>query len=207
MQRFNIFIKSEKFNWTINKLISLLFFVGFIVWQINEQFSTSKYYKEVDKSLMYIFFFVFFAGTIYKFSKFGKPEKLNGKFQGFLELKNDSIVVDNKEYKIGEIKKVDIINNDFYGKGTGSSRGFDSNLSNGVDNYLTLILKNNQKIQCQFEMYNEYDMGKNDDILINYYSHGNLEFNQLLSILKVKGEKEIEDLKKFIPNPALHKIL
>ncbi len=178
----------------------LLLAVGFVVWQINDHFPTSKYYKEVDKTLMYIFLFAFIGATIYKFSRIGKPEKLNGKFEGFLEFKNDSIVVDKTEYKLDEIEKIDITNNDFYGNGTGSSRGFDSNMSNGVDNYLTLILKNKQKIQCRFEMYNEYDMGKNDDILINYYSNGKLEFNRLLSILKVKGEKEIEDLKKFIPN-------
>jgi hypothetical protein len=178
----------------------LLLVVGFVVWQVNDHFSTSKYYKEVEKSLMYIFLFAFIGGTIYKFSRIGKPVKLNGKFEGFLEFKSDSIVVDKTEYKIDVIEKVDITNNDFYGKGTGSSRGFDSNMSNGVDNHLTLILKNKQKVQCQFEMYNEFDMGKNDDILINYYFHGKLEFNQLLRILKVKGEKEIEDLKKFIPN-------
>lgn len=174
----------------------LLLAVGFVVWQINDHFPTSKYYKEVDKSLMYIFLFAFIGATIYKFSKIARPEKLNGKLEGFLEFKTDSIIINETEYKIEEIERINITNNDFYCKHIGSGSGFDSNLSNGVDNHLTLILKSKQKIQCQFEMYNEYDMGKNDDILINYYSHGKLNFEQLLTIFKVKGKKEIEDFKE-----------
>lgn len=176
----------------------ILLAIGFVIWRINEHFSESKYYKEIDKALIYIFLFAFISGTLYKFSKIGKTDKLNGKFEGFLEFKNDSIIVDKMEYKIDEIEKIDIINNDYNRRPSGS-RGFDSNFSNGEDNHLTIILKNKQKVHCMFEIYNEYDMGKIDDILINYYSLGKLNFEQLLRILKVKGESEIEDLKKFIP--------
>ncbi len=149
---------------------------------------------------MYIFLFMFFGGTFYKFSKIHRPEKLHGKLEGFLEFKSNSIIIDKDEYLLDEIEKIEIVNNDYYGKSTGSSRGFDSNFSNGVDNRLILILKNKQRIQCMFELYYEYDMGKVDDILINYYLAGKLNFDQLLKIFKVKGKEEIEDFKQSIEN-------
>jgi hypothetical protein len=168
--------------------------VGFVFWKVNDHFATSKYHALIDKFMMYAFVAAWFCAVGYKFWKFGKPEKINGKFEGFLEFKLDSIIIDKNEYKLDEIEKIEIQNNDYYGRVTGS-RGFDSNISNGVNNYLTLFLKNKQKVNCMFELYNEFDMGKIDDILINYYSHGKLNFEQLLTIFKVNGKEELEDFK------------
>lgn len=197
MQRFNIFIKSNKFNWTINKIVFLIFVILFLVFQINKSYK-NPIQDSVNKYIGIIGLTLFIAGTLYKFSRFAKPEKLNGELVGFLEFKSNSIIIDKEEYKIDEIEKINIVNNDFYGKGNGSSSGFDSNLSNGVDNYLTLILKDKRKISCMFEMYNEYDMGKLDEIVISYYSKGKLDFDDLIRIFKVKGDRKIEDFKKSI---------
>jgi hypothetical protein len=197
LQRFNIFIKSNKFNWTINKIVFLIFVILFLVFQINKSYK-NPIQDSVNKYIGIIGLTLFIARTLYKFSRFAKPEKLNGELVGFLEFKSNSIIIDKEEYKIDEIEKINIVNNDFYGKGNGSSSGFNSNLSNGVDNYLTLILKDKRKISCMFEMYNEYDMGKLDEIIISYYSKGKLDFDDLIRIFKVKGDRKIEDFKKSI---------
>ncbi len=194
MERFTIFIKSNKFNWTVNKIALLVFAIVFGTFQINKSFE-NPFKDLINKYTGLIGLAFFIGGTIYKFSRFAKPEKLNGKLVGFLEFKSDSIIIDQEQYGIDEIEKISIVNNDFYGKGTGSSRGFDSNLSNGVDNHLTLILKDKRKVSCMFEIYYEQDIRKLDEILIDYYSLGKMDFNQLIKILKLK-RYEIEDFKK-----------
>jgi hypothetical protein len=194
LERFTIFIKSNKFNWTVNKIALLVFAIVFGTFQINKSFE-NPFKDLINKYTGLIGLAFFIGGTIYKFSRFAKPEKLNGKLVGFLEFKSDSIIIDQEQYGIDEIEKISIVNNDFYGKGTGSSRGFDSNLSNGVDNHLTLILKDKRKVSCMFEIYYEQDIRKLDEILIDYYSLGKMDFNQLIKILKLK-RYEIEDFKK-----------
>lgn len=194
MERFNIFIKSNKFYWTVNKIALLIFAILFIAFQINKNFK-NPFEASIYKYIGVIGLAFFIGGTLYKFSRFAKPEKLNGKLVGFLEFKLDSIIIDQEQYSIDEIEKISIVNNDFYGKGTGSSRGFDSNLSNGVDNYLTLTLKDKRKVSCMFEIYYEQDIRKLDEFLIDYYSLGKMDFNQLINILKLK-RNEIEDFKK-----------
>lgn len=159
----------------------------------------NQFEDSINKYIGLIGLALFMGGTLYKFSRFAKPEKLHGKLVGFLEFKADSILIDQEQYSIDEIEKISIINNDFYGKGTRSSRGFDSNLSNGVDNHLTLTLKDNRKVSCMFEIYYEHDIRKLDKILIAYYSLGKIDFNQLIKILKLR-HNEIEDFKNIYFN-------
>ncbi|SFB31070.1 hypothetical protein SAMN05660845_2531 [Flavobacterium swingsii] len=194
MERFNIFIKSNKFNWTINKIALLIFAILFVAFQINKNFE-NPIEDSIYKYIAVIGLAFYIGGTLYKFSKIAKPEKLNGKLVGLLEFKLDSIIIDQEQYSIDEIEKISIVNTDFYGKGTGSSRGFDSNLSNGVDNHLTLTLKDKRKVLCMFEIYYEQDIRKIDEILIGYYSLEKMDFNHLIKILKLK-RNEIEDFKK-----------
>ncbi|MGQ7947184.1 hypothetical protein [Flavobacterium sp. WC2509] len=189
MGKFSIFIKSNKFNWTVNKIALLLYAILFIVYQINKNF------ENLFKGVIGFAFLI--GGILYKFSRFGMPEKLNGKLDGFLEFKLDSIIIDQKQYSIDEIEKISIVNNDFYGKVTRFRSGFDSNLSNGVDNHLTLTLNDKRKVSCMFEIYYEQDIRKLDKILINYCSLGKMDFYRLKDILKLESE-EIEDLKKTI---------
>ena len=194
MRRFSIFIKSNKFNWNVNKIALLIFAILFIAFQFNKNIE-NQFQDSIYKYIGLIGLTFFIGGTLYKFSRLAKPEKLNGKLVGFLEFKSDSIIIDQVQYSIDEIEKIKIINNDFYGKETGSSRGFDSCLSNGVDNHLTLTLKDKRKVSCMFEIYYEKDIRKLDEILITYYSLGKIDFNQLIRILKLKSN-EIEDFKK-----------
>lgn len=196
MKRFNIFIKSNKFNWSANKIALVLFAILFVTFQFNKNIE-SQFKDSIDKYIGIVGLIVFISGTLYRFSRFAKPQKLNGQFVGFLEFKKDSIIIDQEQYKIEEIEKINIVNNDFYGKGTGSGRGFDSNLSNGVDNYLTLIFKDKSKVTCMFEIYYKEDIRKLDEILIVYYSLGKIDFNQLTTILNLKSY-EIEDIKKLL---------
>ncbi|HEY6143600.1 MAG TPA: hypothetical protein VIV55_09330 [Flavobacterium sp.] len=195
MEKFSIFIKSNKFNWTVNKIAFIVFAIIFIVFQINKNFE-NPFEDSINKCTGLIGFAFVIGGILYRISRFEKPEKLNGKLDGFLEFKLDSIIIDQKQYSIDEIEKISIVNNDFYGKLTRVlSPLFDSNLSNGVDNHLTLTLKDKRKVSCMFEIYREQDIRKLDEILINYYSLGKIDFYILIKILKLEHD-EIEDFKK-----------
>jgi hypothetical protein len=194
LERFSIFIKSNKFNWTVNKIALLGFAILFIVFQINKNLE-NPFKDSINKYTGLIGFAFCIGGILYRFSRFEKPETLNGKLDGFLEFKLDSIIIDQKQYSINEIEKISIVNNDFYGKVTRILSGFDSNHSNGVDNHLTLILKDKRKVSCMFEIYYEEDIRKLDKILIDYYSLGKIDFYRLMNILKLERD-EIEDFKK-----------
>ena len=194
MKRFSIFIKSKKFKWTANNIALLIFAILFVAFQVNKNIE-NPIGEIVIKYIGIIGLTFYIAGLIYKFTKLAKPDKLHGKLVGFLELKSDSIKIDQDLYNINDIKKIIILNNDYYGKSTGSGKGFNSSLSNGVDNHFTIILNDNKKVSCMFEIYYENDIRKLDEVLINYYSLGKMDFNHLVTVLKLKSN-EIEGFKR-----------
>lgn len=196
MQRFNIYKKSKKFHWSNTLIIACLIFALYIISILKQNFFDPEE-GLFDEIIMKLMLGLFFIGFILKTIGLVKPNVSNEEPSGFLEFYKDSIIVDSEKYEIDEIKSIEISNNDYYGKLDGG-KGFQSSLSNGIDNQITLILNSGTRKSYNFELYNEYDMGKVEEELVSYYAKGKIKFPELVEILKIKKESEIEEYRKQI---------
>ncbi|HEX9150580.1 MAG TPA: hypothetical protein VF842_00760 [Flavobacterium sp.] len=138
----------------------------------------------------------FFLGILLQLIRFSKPDPLRGELDGFIAFNVDEIIVDKCVFKLDEISKIEISNEDYYGKRIGSSKGnFNSNVSNGVDNKLSIVLKNGEKKIYYYELYNSSDLQKVRNELINYNLKDKLDFENLSYVLGEKNSSEIAEFK------------
>ncbi|OYU78952.1 MAG: hypothetical protein CFE23_16295 [Flavobacterium sp. BFFFF1] len=128
-----------------------------------------------------------------------KPEKLHGKLEGFLEFRNDAILIGENKIELSAVKELFIVNDDYYMMPNGNGKGFTSSLSNGVQNELSLKLNDGTKITTSFQLFNEYDMGKIQNILTHYYLSGKMTFENLAKVLKL-SRSETSQMKNYFQN-------
>ncbi|UIR56866.1 hypothetical protein LZQ00_03370 [Sphingobacterium sp. SRCM116780] len=145
----------------------------------------------MNKPIAYFMFGILAFAVIRKFYMIGKPEKLNGILNGFLEFQNDFIVIDDKKIDLSMIKTISIYNGDYFGKSVVGNT-YASDFSNGVDNQLIIILNNGTETTTYFQLYNKYDMGKIQDILIYYHTIGKISFKNLSNVLKLSKSESLE---------------
>jgi hypothetical protein len=141
----------------------------------------------------------FLYGIICKTIGFAKPNKLRGKLEGFITFEHNAIIVEKQIYRLEEVKKIEISNEDYYGRMIATTGGdFNSPLSNGVDNKLQIVLITEQVKSYYFEMYNPDDLQKVKNELINYCRNGKLPFSNLTYLLGIDSEEELQEMKKII---------
>ena len=147
-----------------------------------------------DKLLLLIMFLGFVGTIIYGISKYNKFVTLKGELNSDLEFKNDRIIINEKEYLIDVIQKIEINAFDYKGAYSGF-RNFDGTLSNGVDNKLKIYVNANEKIQINFQQNFDNEIRKEKDILINYCNAGKFNYLNLLDILGINNYEEIQKFK------------
>jgi len=195
MNRFTIFIKSNKTIWTNNRVIytilvscfSILFF--------------EKYFLQIEKSFSDNFFggiivFTLISGIILKIIGLTKTEPLKGKLEGSIIFEKNSIIANGDVFNLEKIKNIEISNDDYYGKIVNVSRGnFNGALSNGVNNLIKIKLYSGENKFYNYQLYNSNDFQKIRNELIIYYLNGKIEFENLSNILGEKSKQEIKELK------------
>jgi len=190
MIRFSIFKKSSKFYWSNNRIVHPIIIGTILIYFIRIGIFKTKF-GPFDKFLGLLMISAFCLGVVLKLFKLAKPDPLRGKLEGFITFNTDEIIADECIFKLDEIKKIEITNNDYYFKSTGSSRGnFDSNLSNRVDNQLIITPTNGEKKLSYYELYNSDDLQKVRKELINYNLKGKLDFQNLTNLLGITKDKE-----------------
>ena len=156
-------------------------------------------FSSFDKFLMIIMITAFGIGIFLQIFRFAKPDPLRGELNGFITFNMDEIIADYSVFKLDEITKLEITNDDYYGKGKGNSKGsFNSNLSNGVDNKLIILLNTGEKKNFYYELYNSDDLQKVQYELINYNLKGKLDFQNLINVLGITRDSEIQEFKNKI---------
>jgi len=197
MQRFAIFEKTKKFYWSNNRIIYPIIFgcIGILYLKQKLGFERSFF----DEFVIGIFVLTFFIGIVLSIRGFGKPDPLRGRLNGFITFEKEKIIFDQQIFRLEEFKKIEITNNDYYGRIKSSSKGnFNSTRSNGVDNKIEITFCNGEKKIFYFELYNSNDLEKVKEELINYYLNGKLHFLNLIDVLGITKYEEIQDFKKEI---------
>ena len=137
--------------------------------------------------------------TFLMIANFFRYEHINGKLHGFLVLEKDRLNIDRKAYELNEIDKIEISNVDIKGRFDNFVIEFKPRLSNGVKNYLKILLNSGETVCCYFQQTKNSMIKNNKDELINYYLNGKLSWLSLLGILEMTNYDEIQRFKKTLP--------
>lgn len=151
MDIFNIVQKKKVYKLTsehflsLSQVLLLLLLLGFSFEVIQQ-----------PNTVAYILSFLLFI-TPYLIGLYGSYEYEAIDFEkiSYLKLDHQQIIVDDHEIPFQDIKKIELNINDWKGRkiDTGYSYGRGPNLSQGVDNYITFTLKNEEskKLNIQLE--------------------------------------------------------
>lgn len=198
--KFEVYIKSEKFYWTNNKVIYSIIFFCFVVVLINN--GTGIIIKNfVNNIFMSIVGLAFVAGFILKIFGYTQIEPLRGKLDGYLIFNKNFVQVQDKVFPIETISKIKISNDDYYRKITRIAGGnFGPALSNGTNNFLVIFFESYETKQFQFQMRNSDDFQEIRETLIDYHLKGKIEFWELAQVLGENSTSETlaltEEIKK-----------
>lgn len=198
MQKFSLFIKSDKFYWSTNKIIySTLFFCLAVILIKDKVFKIEE--NLFDKIFQYLMIGCFIIGLILKFKGFTEIEPLRGKLDGSIVFNKDSISVKDEIFQIDEVRKIQISNDDYNGRLNGTSKGnFGPALSNGTNNFIVIFFESGISKRYQFELINSDDFQKIRNILIEYHLKGKMDFDEIANVLGEKSSEEIRDFKNEI---------
>lgn len=143
MVKFQIFIKSDRVCFkksSIFSLAALLTFLLAFLFSPNPFFNIGLLFLFVSLFFLLIaFIFIIIEGFNFK--------PLNGRFEGFLEFHESILIINNQKYQMEQIKKIEFHNNDYKGKKNIIYGGFfNTGYSQGVNNTITLVLRNQNNV-------------------------------------------------------------
>lgn len=198
MIKFQLFIKSQKFHWSTNSIIYAILFSLLFLWLlIDKVFNLEK--SILSKTLAWMCVITFSVGVILKFLNMGRVKPLHGELIGFIFFDDNSILINDREIFLSDLKKIYITNDDYYGKLVEISRGnFGPSLSNGTNNFVELVFLDNSREKYQYELVNQYDFFNIKSSLIKYHLAGKIDFEDLASLIYAKSSREKKYLKEEI---------
>jgi hypothetical protein len=194
MIKFSIFKKSSKIYWSVNKI-----YYGALFTILGLGFMMQHLFKPAEYFFQWLAITVMLIGLLYKIKGFTQIEPLRGYLDGYLFFEKESITIDGKLYSLDEIREIKISNDDYSGKLIHVSKGnIGPALSNGTNNTVHLLLKTKDIIQIQFELINSDDFQQIKSLLIEYYTKGKIDFNEMTDVLGARSTTEIRELKEQI---------
>lgn len=206
MPRFPIFHKSEKFNWSTNKIVySIVFFCFATLLIKREVFGFEENF--LDKILIVLIVAAFGIGFCLMLANLGKVKPLRGYFDGDLVFAEGGIKIKDRFLPLETIKKIQISNNDYYGRLSTSRGNLGPTLSNGTSNHLTIFFEDGKTEQHRYQLQISDDFQRIRKILVVYQSMGKIDFWHLANILGEKSNKEIAELKGQIDNVLAEKTI
>jgi Ca2+/Na+ antiporter len=132
------------------------------------------------------------------FHSLNEKEVLKGDFVGYLIFRPEKIFANREEFELEEIVKLEFYADDFDGKFTGSSRSIEPKLSNGVNNRITVHLRNRAKKDFYFlQNYEGEFLKKMKELLIAYHLKDKISFLALIQYIGISDSyEEIQEFKK-----------
>lgn len=195
MQKFAIFKKTNTFYWTKNRAIYTILISYIIMIFINQKLLhiESNIVEMIFGISGIIMVFIFLILTLIGIAR---PDSLKGYLEGYIIFKPEEIEVGEESIPISGIKSIEISNDDYYGKIKIRSKGdFNSPVSNGVNNCVTITLLSNEQKKYHYQLLNAEDFQRVREELIHYYKYGKMTFENVCNVLGEESEKEIEEFR------------
>ena len=183
-KRNGIFLHPEQ--WIGLFLTALLFLLAFLEQSYEMNFNSLV-------MIIAIVWFLFVVGLM--ISNFFRYQKENGNYSGKITFWVNKIQINDQEFELSEISKLNFIQAyDVKDKFINSMLEFRPHLSNGLDNVLSLTLKNGEKIKRNFLQTESEQVQYYDEILIHYYQKGIMEWAHLLGVVNIPEYEQKEIL-------------
>jgi hypothetical protein len=194
MPKFSIYIKSNKFYWSTERITySILFFICGAMLFKQEVLNLQPNF--IDEIFIWLAVSTFMFGVILKFYNLNKTEPLRGKFDGYLSFEKEYITVVDEIYPIEEIRKIKISNDDYIGRLAHISSGnLGPALSNGTNNFVIIYFESGTSKRYDFELINSDDFQKVRETLIDYHLIGKIDYWELAQVLGEKSTSETRAL-------------
>lgn len=201
---FKIFEKKDK-TFFIHEIDNIIVYLLLGSSSLLSYFS-SKFYKGTtfeSISLAFNIICLLFS-LVYIFKALCTRKPLNGKLNGTLKFTENSIYINSNKYVIEDISKIEFGLGDYFDKTGPITEGdFKPAISNGVDNFINIHLKDGQKIKVHFQIMQQDDFLKMRHLLIHYFCQNKLTFLRLTQLLRIDDYNEIQEFKKALPTSAL----
>jgi hypothetical protein len=190
MQKFSIFIKSNKFHWSAEIVTySILFFCCGVMLFKQKVLNLEENF--IDKIFIWFTVATFMFGIILKFYNLNKIEPLRGRLEGYLIFEKESITAGDEIYPIEKIRTIKISNDDYSGAFKNISEGnLGPALSNGTNNFIVIYLLSGKSKRYQFELINSDDFQKVRETLIYYNIIGKIDYWELAQVLGERSTSE-----------------
>ena len=194
MIKFGLFVKSEKFYWSTNKIIySICFFCLALLFVKGKILNLES--NLFDRIFQWTIVLTLICGLVTKFKGFTQIAPLNGKIDGFLIFEQQFIKVKDEVFPIETIRKIQISNEDYHGKLSRISKGnFGPALSNGTNNFIVIFFESGKTKRFQFELLNSNDFQNIRETLIDYHLIGKIDYWELAQVLGEKSTSDTLDL-------------
>ncbi|NOU61981.1 hypothetical protein [Marinifilum caeruleilacunae] len=106
-----------------------------------------------------------------------KTQSINKEYFGQVIINYHSIIINEAEYSIDQIKSIVLDNKDYKGRITKyNGLAFGPLLSNGIDNDISITLKDGSNFYLSYYQEEQNQLSGNDDIIKKYNTLGILEF-------------------------------
>lgn len=198
---FKIFTENIGFKFSENILVYTLLFSGLGIAFLSNQYLSNITMENIGKG---VGVFGCMLSIYFKITQGWKQKPLHGHLHKKLIFRTDYIIMDDLEFPLDDIKKIEFFINDYFYKRESQAPGdFEPGRSNGVFNICELTLCNNQKIRVSFQLMYEEEFMKMRDLLIHYYSENKIHFLKLIEYLEIEEYEEIQDFKRTL-STTLH---
>jgi len=106
-----------------------------------------------------------------------KTQSINKEYFGQVIINYHSIIINEAEYNIDQIKRIVLDNKDYKGRVTKyNGLALGPLLSNGIENDISIILKDGSSFYLSFYQEEQNQLSRNDEIIKKYNTLGVLEF-------------------------------
>lgn len=190
MQKFSVYVKSNKFYWSAEIITySILFFCCGVILFKQKVLNLEKNF--FDTIFIWLAVSTSMFAVILKFYNLDKIEALRGKLEGYLLFEKESIIVGNEVFPIEKIRTIKISNDDYSGGLKNISKGnLGPALSNGTNNFILIYFESGESKKYQFELINSDDFQKVRDKLIDYHIIGKIDYWELAQVLGERSTSE-----------------
>lgn len=192
---FNIYRENKKFRVTRNMVVYSVLSTSLTIAYASDYLINSKL-ETIGK---YGIFIGFTLAIIFQILQYFQRKPLNGKIEGVIEFNSKAIVIDNKEFNLEDVKKIDLTVDDYLDRRELQMRGdFNQGRTNGIANVLLITFKNGESLKTNFQINYKDDFLKLRQELITYHLYGKISFLKLIHLLNIDNYAEIQEFKKTI---------
>jgi len=198
MKKMTVKIFKPKFTWTRTKIINLsmatiLLFECMVTWGIGLNNSTFTSFSLIVAFILLIY------GIGLKIYGLSKIEKLKGSLNGNIEFNIEYIKINGTIFDLNIIQKIEISGVDWLGMDLNNQRqgfNYENNLSNGIENFLTIYFCDNSKIRVQFQQQYALEFREIQNIITHYYVNGKIGYLNCVDILGLDKKDDWNAFKK-----------